>query len=135
MNQPIPADRIARLAALLRARHGAENGITIDSIQEALSLANRREAEDLCEQAFEMLGFVVVAGNSGYFRPCRAKELNDYARNLRRRADRLYRRMAILDRIAPVEGWRKESGDWSRPGRQTEFHDPAFQLEQEVATA
>lgn len=93
------------LRELLRHRRGEEQAITIDGIGAALGLPHRRAAEQLLEDNVGRLGFVVVAGASGYWRPATAAEINAYRGALRRRHVALKTREDAVTQAAIAEGW------------------------------
>jgi hypothetical protein len=111
----MPADRRAAtrwdeyvqpLRELMRHRTGAVNAITLDELVPALGLPNRRAAEQLLEDHVGRLGFVVVAGGPGLWRPTSAEEINAYRGSLRRRHVALKDREEAITNAALLEGWR-----------------------------
>lgn len=103
------------LRELLRHRVGAGQAITLDAIGNALGLPHRRAAEQLLEDNVGKLGFVVVAGAVGYWRPTTADELNAYRGALRRRHVALKTREEAVTQAALAEGWQLRGDAFADP--------------------
>jgi hypothetical protein len=103
------------LRELLRHRQGMANAITLDEVVPALGLPNRRAAEQLLEDHVGRLGFVVVAGGPGLWRPTSAQEINAYRGSLRRRHVALKDREEAITTSALMEGWRMLGDEFSEP--------------------
>lgn len=103
------------LRDLLRGRRGPGQAITLDAITETLGLPNRRAAEQLLEDHVGNLGFVVVAGGPGYWRPAAAAEINTYRASLHKRHVALKDREDALVAAALQEGWQMLGNDFAEP--------------------
>jgi hypothetical protein len=106
---------LAPLRHLLRERRGALSAVTIDEIAAALALPSRRAAEQLLEDHVGNLGYCVVAGARGYWRPTTAEEINAYRTSLRRRHVALKDREDAVVQAALLEGWQRLGDDFYQP--------------------
>ena len=103
------------LRELLRSRRGPGEAITLDQITQRLGLPHRRAAEQLMEDHIGDLGFAVVAGSPGLWRPGTAAEINAYRSNLHKRHVALRDREDALVNAALKEGWSMLGDEFSEP--------------------
>ena len=103
------------LCNLLRVHVGAEKAITLDEITSVLGMPHRRTAEQVIEDCLPLLGFVVVAGAAGYYRPTTADQINRYVGSLHSRHQALQRREKAIVALAKAEGWQHEGDQFIQP--------------------
>jgi len=96
---------ISRIRQLLYHARGRTNAITLDRIVKLCGIPSRRDAESLLEHHLEDLGFCVVSGGKGYWRPLNAEELNHYRNSLRSRAMKILKRYGSVKRMGLQDGF------------------------------
>lgn len=106
---------VSRLTQLLRHARGRRNAITLDRMVKICGLPNRRVAEHLLEHHLEDLGFCVVSGDKGYWRPITADEVNHYQNSLQSRLRKLAKRKSSVRRMAARDGFIRDGKQFQDP--------------------
>ncbi|GEM_PF-2546098 len=106
---------VSRIRELLYCARGRKNAITLDRMVKICQLPNRRVAESLMENHLEDLGFCVVSGDKGYWRPITADEVNHYQNSLQSRIRKIAKRKASSRRMAVQDGFIREGKIFKDP--------------------
>lgn len=107
--------------AALRRAEGEKQAITLAALADYAG-TNRRVVEQLLEERLEELGFVIVSGTAGLWRPKSAEELNHYQASLQSRLRKLAIRKRSVRRLAEKDGFVRTGKLFcDPPARQREF--------------
>ena len=106
---------VSKIRQLLKHARGRRNAITLDRIVRLCELPNRRTAEAMMELHLEDLGFCVVSGDKGYWRPLTADDVNHYQASLQSRLKKLAKRKASVRRMAAKDGFVREGKQFTDP--------------------
>jgi len=83
---------------------------------------SRREVEACLEERLADLGFVIVSGTPGLWRPLTAEEVNHYQASLQSRLRKLAIRKRTVRRLAARSGFVREGKEFrDPPARQAEL--------------
>lgn len=83
---------------------------------------SRRKVEAILEERLEDLGFAIVSGSAGYWRPQSADEINHYVNSLQSRAVKIFLRKKRVIRLAKNSGFLQEGKTFTNPPtKQREF--------------
>jgi hypothetical protein len=106
---PNPSDQDAfeAVRAELGGRFGEDSAITLAGLAARVGVS-RRKVEVILECRLPDLGFAVVSGDRGLYRPVSAGELNHYDNSLRSRIRCIAIRARTVRRAALREGWVRE---------------------------
>lgn len=104
-----------RIRDLLKHARGERYAVTLDRITKICDLPNRRTAEALLEEFLPTMGFVVVAGSKGYFRPTCAEQVNHYNNSLQSRLAKIAKRKAAVRKLAAHEGFIRDGKKFQDP--------------------
>lgn len=86
---------------------------------------SRRRVEIILEQRLGDLGFVVVSGSSGYWRPTTAEEINHYQASLQSRCIKVFLRKKTIQKLAVQSGYVRTGKTFQDPPtRQGELFKP-----------
>lgn len=100
---------------------GEKEAYTLQGLADACG-CTRRIVEKILETRLEDLGFVVVSGSAGYWRPQSADEVNHYLNSLQSRAVKVFLRKKRIARLAKASGFVREGKNFTNPPtRQREF--------------
>jgi len=103
----VAQEYVDAVARLLVNRRGRRQAITIEQIQNAVGLPDRRSCETLMEEHLADFPFPLVAGSGGYYIPASADDVNTYMESLRSREFALYRRRRRVMRKALAHGFQR----------------------------
>jgi hypothetical protein len=98
----------------LRACHGEANALTLQRLAE-IACCPRRRVEIILEERIVDLGFVVVSGSPGYWRPTSADEINHYRASLRSRIFKLWKRSKSVGQLASQCGFVRTGKSFANP--------------------
>ena len=105
----------SRIREVLKNARGERYAVTLDRITRICDLPNRRTAEALLEEHLPDMGFVVVAGSKGYFRPTCAEQVNHYNNSLQSRLAKIAKRKAAVRKLAAQEGFIRNGKNFQDP--------------------
>jgi len=107
------AEWFRKIVEILRHCHfGAAAGITLDALTEQAGVSCRRITERIMEERLADFPFAVVSGNTGYFRPTMAVEINRYRKSLRSRAIKMFLRDRTVGRKSLMEGFIRQGREF-----------------------
>ena len=105
----------------LHSCEGEKEAYTLQGLAEYCG-CSRRMVERVLEARLEDLGFVVVSGTSGYWRPETAEEINHYLASLQSRCIKVFLRKKRITRLAASSGFIRCGKTFENPpSRQQEF--------------
>lgn len=88
---------------------------------------SRRRIERILEDRLEDLGFAIVSGSSGYWRPQSAEEINHYLASLQSRCVKVFLRKKRVARLAAASGFPRTGKTFANPpAPQREFLFPGM---------
>lgn len=110
------------IRAALRRAEGERQAVTLSQLADYAG-TSRRVVEQLLEEHLEDLGFVVVSGSPGLWRPTSAEEVNHYLASLQSRLRKLALRRKRVKRMASLGGFARAGKELfeNPPARQREF--------------
>ena len=98
----------------LRMRVGEQDAVTLQRLAE-IAYCPRRRVEIILEERIVDLGFVVVSGSAGYWRPTSADEINHYRASLRSRIFKLWKRSKSVGQLASQCGFVRTGKSFANP--------------------
>lgn len=117
-------------ALLQDALHGAlgeREAWTLQGLAEYCG-TSRRMVERVLEERLDDLGFVIVSGSSGIWRPTTAEEVNHYLASLQSRCVKMFLRKKKVARLALESGFKRDGKTFEDPpARQREFLFPGME--------
>jgi hypothetical protein len=116
----------AAILDLLEDAHGPARAVTLDDMAMHAG-TSRRQVEQYLEEHIDSLGFLVVSGTAGYFRPTNAEQVNHYLASLQSRLRKLAIRKRKVIRTALADGMQREGKVFhNQPAPQPVFREFLF---------
>jgi hypothetical protein len=112
----------SHIRAALKRAEGEAQAVTLAQLADYAG-TSRRVVEQLLEERLEDLGFAVVSGSPGLWRPASADEVNHYLASLQSRLRKLAVRRKKVKRMAARDGFARAGKEHfeNPPARQREF--------------